>query len=333
MKILIVTGIYPPEVGGPAQYAKNLKEVWEKQGHKVEVKIFSRFQKIPWGLRHVVFSIFILPALIRADVTFALGTFSAGISAVWSKIFHKKAIFRTGGDMLWESYVDRTKDPVLLKDFYNTSIGKLNFKEKIMLSLIGWALRNLSAVIWSTEWQRDIFLKPYRLQGQKNFIVENYYGPKESAESFKEFNFLASSRSTRLKNLDLLRDIFKDPEIVETGAYLDDGLLNKKGLLEHLRTSYAVMVGSISEISPNFIIDAISCNKPFILTKENGLNDRIKDIGLFVDPLNKDDIKEKVLWLLQPENYKEQVQKISQFNFTHSWEEIAQEYLNIWKSL
>ena len=30
MKILIATGIYPPELGGPAEYAKNLEYIWKK---------------------------------------------------------------------------------------------------------------------------------------------------------------------------------------------------------------------------------------------------------------------------------------------------------------
>ena len=37
MKILISTGIYPPDIGGPAQYARNLYATWKKQGHDVKV--------------------------------------------------------------------------------------------------------------------------------------------------------------------------------------------------------------------------------------------------------------------------------------------------------
>src|SRR5438105_4339860 len=102
MKILIVTGIYPPEIGGPAEYAKNLGDIWLSQGHQVSVKIFGRFKKIPWGIRHVVFFFYILPAVIWSDCIFTLDAFSAGVSAVASKLFNKVNIFRTGGDTLWE---------------------------------------------------------------------------------------------------------------------------------------------------------------------------------------------------------------------------------------
>ena len=54
LSICIATGIYPPELGGPAEYAKNLASVWESQGHSVSVKVFSRFNYFPTGLRHCV---------------------------------------------------------------------------------------------------------------------------------------------------------------------------------------------------------------------------------------------------------------------------------------
>ena len=55
MKILITTGIYPPKIGGPAQYAKNLKEAFEKMGNSVSVKTFTIENRIPTGIRHIFF--------------------------------------------------------------------------------------------------------------------------------------------------------------------------------------------------------------------------------------------------------------------------------------
>src|SRR3989344_5493017 len=166
MRILIVTGIYPPEIGGPAEYAKNLEEVWVSQGYQVSVKIFGRFKKIPWGVRHIVFFLYILPSVVRADYIVTLDAFTAGVSTVASKLFNKKNIFRTGGDALWELYVERTSDMVLLRDFYKMRLNKLSLKEKIIFHLTKWALRNLSAIIWSTEWQKGIFMEPYNLTKQ-----------------------------------------------------------------------------------------------------------------------------------------------------------------------
>src|SRR3989344_8972792 len=57
MKILITTGIYPPKIGGPAQYALNLKESFERMGHFVYIKTFNIENSLPTGIRHIFFFI------------------------------------------------------------------------------------------------------------------------------------------------------------------------------------------------------------------------------------------------------------------------------------
>ncbi len=333
MKILIVTDIYPPEIGGPAEYAKNLGEVWKREGHEVKVKIFGRFKRIPWGLRHVIFLIYLAPTVIWSDCIFTLGAFSAGVSAVASKLFFKKNIFRTGGDFLWEMYVERTGDLVLLRNFYQTRLNKFSFKEKLIFRLMKWALHNLSAIIWSTSWQRDIFMAPYQLSGRKHFVVENYYGPRIPVSTPESKNFIATTRNLKWKNLSRLKSVFERDEVRSSGVKLDMAALPHAEFLEKISRSYAVIIASLGDISPNTILDAIRTSKPFILTCENGLSDRIKEIALFVDPEDEEDMAEKVLWLSDPANYEQQRRKVANFTFTHTWEEIAAEYLNIYKQL
>ena len=333
MKIFIITSIYPPEIGGPAEYAKNLEEVWHNDGNRVSVKIFGRFKKFPWGIRHIIFFFYILPAVSSADCIFALDAFSTGVVLVASKLFSKKVVFRTGGDVLWELYVKRTGDMVTLPDFYKTRLDKLSAKENIIFGLMKWTLKNLSGVIWSTKWQRDIFMEPYGLQKQKHFIVENYYGLKVLPLPPQEKNFVASGRNHKLKNIEALKRVFEDSTVKQLGAILDIKAVPPSEFLEKIRNSYAVLVASLSEISPNPIISAISAGKPFIVTKENGLYERIKDVALFVDPKNPEDIKAKILWLCNPENYEIQKEKLSSWDFVHSWEDIAREYLEVQASI
>ncbi|MEK7135490.1 MAG: hypothetical protein AAB780_02180 [Patescibacteria group bacterium] len=333
MRILIVTDIYPPEIGGPAEYAKNLMEVWQKEGHEVRVRIFGRFKILPWGLRHVVFLAYLVPSVGWCDCVFTLGAFSAGVSAVASKLFNKKNIFRTGGDLLWELYVERTGDLVLLRNFYQTRLEKLSSKEKLIFHLMKWALHNLSAIIWSSSWQRDIFMAPYELAGGRHFVVENYYGPRIPAIAPKAKNFVASTRQLKWKNLSMSKTVFDREDVKAVGAVLDMEALPHAEFLKKIGESYAVIIASLGDISPNTILDAIRCGKPFILTCENGLSDRIRDIALFVDPEDPEDIAKKVLWLSVPENYELQRRKVEDFTFTHTWEEIAAEYLAVYSKV
>jgi glycosyltransferase involved in cell wall biosynthesis len=334
MRILIVTGIYPPEIGGPAEYAKNLKEAWSKAGHEVEVKVFSRFNALPTGVRHLAYFLYIIPAVVRADFILSLDTFSAGLPGVLAaKLFGKKIVVRTGGDFLWEFYVERTGEPVLLREFYQKCRGKLNSKEEMIFSLTRFVLQKASAIVWSTEWQKDIFLEPYELSNQKHFIIENFYGHKLASQEASSKNFIAGTRRLKWKNVARLESVFNNQEVKEVGASLDTATVPHEEFLSKLGKAYAVAIVSLGDISPNTILDAIRLEKPFILTQENGLYSRIKDIGLFVNPLSEADIKEKVLWLSNPGNYVLQKAKIEAFSFTHGWEEMAGEYLSIYDKL
>ncbi len=330
MRILIATGIYPPEIGGPAEYAKHLKETWTKEGHHVSIRVFSRFNFLPTGVRHLAYLCYILPAVYRSDFVLCLDTFSAALPAVLAaKLWGRKIILRTGGDFLWEAYVERTGESVLLRDFYKTCISKFSKKEKDIFKMIKYILNNVSAIVWSTEWQKEIFVEPYGLSNQKNLIIENYYGPKIASQEPSEKNFVAATRKLKWKNISTLERVFS--EIGD--AKLDVEPVSHEAFLKKIASSYAVIIASLGDISPNTILDAIRLNKPFILTKENGLYPRIKDIGLYVDPLSQEDIKEKVLWLSNPQNYALEKAKIEAFTFTHTWEEMAGEYLAIYNNI
>ena len=330
LNILIITGIFPPRIGGPAQYAKETRDQFVRMGHSAKVLTYGHESTLPTGIRHLYFFFRTVFNLRGIDFVFALDTFSVGFPGVIaSKIFNKKIIIRTGGDFLWEGYVERTGDLVLLKNFYETRRGNFNLKEKIIFKITKWTLNNANTLVFSTNWQREIFKTAYGLNFDKTKIVENFYGEKiESLEPASKI-FLAATRPLKWKNTARLKETFEkarsvDPEIVLDlkGAPYDE-------FLKKIQRCYAVIVVSLGDISPNMILDSVRANKPFLLTKENGIMDRVEDIGVFANPENTEDIKEKILFLANEENYKKQKEKIESFNFTHSWNEICIEILEI----
>ena len=325
MRILIATGIYPPAVGGPSQYAKNVKTEWEKKGYRVKVRTFQFEYYLPPGFRHFFYFLKIIPEVLWCDFIFVLDTFSVGWPATCAaKLFGKKVIIRTGGDFLWEGYVERSKEPVLLRDFYQTTQKTWSKKERLIFRMTKWTLHHTDALIFSTKWQRDIWYRPYNLEKIKLFFVENYYGLKEESFKPKDKEFIASTRPLVWKNLDVLKEVGVKIHL-ENSPY--------KEFMDKLAHAYAVILVSLGDISPNLILDAIRYNKPFIITEENGLMDRIRDIAIIVNPKNPSDIKNKVLWLYEKDNYDNQVKKIKNFNFLHTWKEITDEIIDIWKTI
>ena len=330
-KILICTGIYPPLVGGPAQYARNLRDEFTKQGHKVTLITYGLERKLPTGIRHELFFWRAFFHMIRGfDFIIALDTFSVGFpAAVAARILRKKIIIRTGGDFLWESYVERTGDLVLFKNFYRTSLQKLNFKERLIYVCTERTFRYASAIIFSTDWQRQIFAKDYTLSKRKTFVVENFYGSKIESFEPKKKVFIAGTRPLKWKNIPRLKEAFRRAKSKDPSIELDLSTAPYESFLLNIQRGYAVILASLGDISPNMILDAVRSSKPFILTKENGLRDKLGDIGIYIDPENIDEIAEKILFLAQKENYEAYKRKIENFSLAHSWKEICDEFLAI----
>ena len=337
MRILIATSIYPPDIGGPAQYARNLFETWKGQGHEVKVAAYRWESAAPPGLRHLLYFTKILRKGWNADLILILDTWSVAVpTAIACYLMNKKFIVRTGGDLLWESYVGRTGDMILFKDFYGTCLGKLSDKEKIIFVATQKILRRAATVIFSTIWQRDIFEKAYGLDQVKSVVIENYCGERMEPVAPEKKVFFAGTRFLKWKNQELLKEAFEDAQNVLKQRNLplielDTSKATYDTFIERMRRSWAVVLVSLSDVSPNMIFDAVASGVPFIMTRENGIWDRVGDAAIFVDPLNKAEIAEKIVWLSDPQNRVSQADKVRKLPFKHSWIQVADEIVAIWK--
>jgi glycosyltransferase involved in cell wall biosynthesis len=102
-KILIATGLYPPDIGGPATYSKILKDELPKRGFCVEVLSFGGVRHLPKIIRHFIYFLKVLIKGRGADVIFAQDPVSVGFPAVLAaKILRKKFILKIVGDYAWE---------------------------------------------------------------------------------------------------------------------------------------------------------------------------------------------------------------------------------------
>lgn len=368
MKILIATGIYPPDIGGPAQYARGVKEAWRKEGHEVKVLAFRFERKLPTGIRHLYYFFRVLFSLggvdpVRSregsphtsslrgrqhasasngvDFVFSPDTFSAAIPALLAaKLFGKTIIIRTGGDFLWEQYVERTGDLILLRHFYQTRISRFSLKKRLIFRLMRFLFRHADAIIFSTKWQQDIFATPYRLDWKKCFIVENCY-PAREQNRYSNIPqnigipkiFTGGVRDLKWKNMPRVKEAFERVQKKGIPVELRWETGSRGQFLLDIQSCYAVVLASLGDVSPNTILEAIQFGKPFILTRETGLYEKLKDIGVWVDPQNVDDIAAKIEWLADEKNYEAQCKKVAAFSFTHSYEQIAGEILAIFRNL
>lgn len=328
MKILIATGIYPPDIGGPAQYAQHIRDEFVRLGHTVSVVTYTGLERmLPFGLRHFVYFARIFFRMVAADFVVTLDTFSVAVPSITaSAILGTQNVIRVGGDFLWESCVERTGDLITLPAFY-AGLPALNLKERIIFGLMKRVLRNASALAFNSEWQKRMMVPVYGLGQSRTAVIQNFFGEPLPAEPASRKNFIWAARSITLKNGAMLQAAFARARERVPELSLDDAVVSHDELYKRLASCYAVILPSISEVSPNFILDALRFGKPFIMTKETGLHETLKDVGLFVDPLDEADITNKILWLSDAAHYEEQKKKIEAFHFTHTWEAIAAEIL------
>ena len=102
MKILVATPIYPPEIGGPATYAKELaKHLHEK--HNITIvaytdvrgpfpgtKLIAVSKKKPLPVRLVKFFLAVWKASQWCDLIYVQNAMAAGLPVALVSIFRKK---------------------------------------------------------------------------------------------------------------------------------------------------------------------------------------------------------------------------------------------------
>ncbi|MBX9765358.1 glycosyltransferase family 4 protein [Patescibacteria group bacterium] len=118
MRVLITTGLYPPDIGGPATYSKFLAEGLPHHGYETEVLSFRSVRKL-WPLvRHIAYFIKTIQRGGEADVLYAQDTVSVGIPTAFANVFlKKKFLVRVPGDQVWEQGVRRFGISGPLEDF------------------------------------------------------------------------------------------------------------------------------------------------------------------------------------------------------------------------
>ena len=331
MRILITAGLSGQEVGGPAQYGENLQKVFQEVGHSVKLVSYGKTEKfLPIGLRHLYFFLKILPRCLWANYVVTLDTFSVGLpSVVATRIFGKKVIVRVGGDFLWSAYVNRTGVPITLPEFYK-NFPELNRKEWIILSLTKFLTKSADFLAFNTEWQKGIWEAHYDIKSAG--VVRNFVSEKRDPQIPKIKNFLWAGRSIPEKNLEMLKNAGR-----RVGEKYRDFRLDivtresHEQVLERVKGAYALVSTAFSDICPNFILEGTYFNKPFVMTKETGLNELFPEGGIFFDPLKQEELESAIEAMLDYRVYNKLVEELKDNKIKNSWKEMAEEYLDIWK--
>lgn len=261
----MVTGIYPPEIGGPATYlAQNIPRFVEK-GFHVDVVTFGADdvieQKIGVSVHKVARKHFVLSRIVRyirlvlheaktAELIYVhdmnLGLISGYLA---SRLFRVPYIVRLGGDFLWERAYQKGHTELSYEAFQGNEPFPYNIRRLILTAL----LKRACAVIVQGEFLKRIVsgwgVKNDRLHVVHNAVeeveeedVENKSDLLSKIETLKEDGarvVLASGRFVRGKHYDLaIRALLgtKDVHLVLMGDGPEEGryreIIEKESLKE-----------------------------------------------------------------------------------------------------
>ena len=124
MKILIATGIYPPEIGGPATYSKLLYDTLPSHNIEVEVLPYREVKNVPKIFRHFWYFLKVLRKGRGVDIVYAQDPVSVGLpSAIAALVLRKSFLLKIVGDYAWEQGRQRYGVEGSLDDFVSKRVG------------------------------------------------------------------------------------------------------------------------------------------------------------------------------------------------------------------
>ncbi|MBI4093744.1 glycosyltransferase family 4 protein [Candidatus Kaiserbacteria bacterium] len=154
MRLLIATGLYPPEIGGPATYAKLFEQELPRHGFEVHVLPFSLVRHMPPIIRHIAYAWLLSKRIGGADLVLVQDTVSTGLPvALMCMLAGKKFVVRVPGDYAWEQGVQRFGVKDSLEDFQKHSYGRF---VGIFRAIQNYVVRRARCVIVPSSYLKHI---------------------------------------------------------------------------------------------------------------------------------------------------------------------------------
>ena len=294
MKILIATGLYPPEIGGPATYAKILETQLPLKGIEVSVVPFALVRGYPKIIRHALYAYKVWQESKTADIVYALDPISVGIPALLIATLRRKPfLLRLGGDYAWEQGRGRFGITKTL-DEYLTKKAKRPLMVSLLATLQTFVAKRARYVIAPSEYLKSV-IATWGVAQEKIIVVYSAVSPSHTKttkneiriqHSFRYPTIISAGRLVPWKGFEALVDVvaalkekYPDILLVIAGDGEEQEKLNAKinagGLEHHVR-----LVGRLSK---EVLCDTIKAADIFVLnTAYEGLSHQlieVMDIG------------------------------------------------------
>lgn len=156
MKIVLATGLYPAEIGGPATYAGMLEAELPKQEIAVSTVPYGWVRRYPKIIRYVAYAWKLWKAARKADAIYALDPVRVGLVTAWvAKLTGKPLLVRLTGDYAWEQGRVRFGIKETL-DAYTKNPGTASWRVRLLAAIQLAVVRQSTFVIVSSYYLQSI---------------------------------------------------------------------------------------------------------------------------------------------------------------------------------
>ena len=328
MKTLLISGIYRPEIGGPATYIPALAIELQSQNGTVEVVTLKHSTDSgidePWPVYYINRDQFLIFRFIKtylsirrriksSDFVVANGLFQETAIALLGS--SKGSLAKVVGDPVWERAFNRSETSLNIDEFNKS---KLNFRHKAQRFFLKWSLNQFSQVTCPSIELKNL-IQDWGVN-KKVTCIPNGISSIESRRNSYEYDLICVCRLVKWKNMDVLitANSLINTNLVIFGSGPEDerlrslakelnsnvvftGQLEEQAVIDYLfRSKIFVLISDYEGLSFS-LLQAMACGLPSIVSNIKGNLDVISDNvdGIIVDVNNSNALVDAINFLLR----------------------------------
>lgn len=260
MRILLISGIFPPDIGGPATFADMLSHELVKSGHLITVvsladrrkmvqkndllKIISFTRKEAIISRFIRVTINIRKLAKKSDLVICTGLHEeTGIALLGLNLCK---IARVVGDPIWERVTNKNQSKISIEEF-NFQKKHMNLKIVIQRKLLNFALNRFNLIITPGKHLRKI-IQVWNIKSPIKYLpnaINSEFFP-DTRNQTKRKTLLVNSRLVKWKRIDLAIKLAKmlNYQIIIAGEGPERAKLVETAKASNIRFSF---VGTVDK--------------------------------------------------------------------------------------
>jgi glycosyltransferase involved in cell wall biosynthesis len=336
MNVLMITGIFPPDIGGPATYVPTMASELVKRGHKVTVVTLSDkldhddrsynfpVHRIRRGLFKPLRFLFAVLRILRegrsAQVLYVNGLYLEAVMANY--LLRKPMVQKIVGDWAWEQATNKkwVKD-----NFEKFQKGKYGLKIELLKALRNFCVRRADTLIAPSDYLARV-ITTWGVSASRIFVVYNAVEipswTRTTVPLATRWNIVTVGRLVPWKQIDHLIEALTEIDgaglvVVGDGPErrrLEDlvratkladriyfaGQRSKEETLGLMAACDLFVLNSTYEGFPHVVLEAMCAGLPVVATEVGGTPELVRDgeNGMLVSPNANGTLSKTLLKLL-----------------------------------